>query len=63
MDKKRAAEISSLPEMVHVTYDGEPIYIEKVNPNKDLCSIHSLSHPGISHEVHVTQLVESDSTK
>lgn len=63
MDKKRASEIAASPEMAHVTYDGEPIYVEKVNPNKDLCSIHSLNHPGVSHEVHVTQLVESDSTK
>jgi small acid-soluble spore protein H (minor) len=63
MDKKRASEIASMQEMVNVTYDGEPIYIEKINPNKDLCSIHSLKHPGVSHEVHVTQLVESDYAK
>ncbi len=63
MNKKRASEIASSPKMVHVTYDGEPVYIEKVNPDKDFCSIHSLNHPENSREVHVTQLVESDRSK
>lgn len=63
MDKKRASEIAHLPEMAHVTYNEEPVYIENVNPNKDMCSIHTLSHPANSQEVHVTQLVEPESSK
>lgn len=59
MDKQRAKEIASSQEMVQVTYNGDPIYIENVNPNKDMASIHSLKQPGNSHEVSVTQLVES----
>ncbi len=63
MDKKRASEISHSPEMVHVTCNGEAVYIENVNPNKDMCSIHSLDNPGNSKEVHCTQLVESESSR
>jgi small acid-soluble spore protein H (minor) len=59
MDKQRAKEIASSNEMMHVTFDGDPIYIESINPNKDTASVHSLNHPGYSHEVPLTQLVES----
>lgn len=59
MDKNRANQIASSPEMINVTYNGEPIYIEKVNTVKDTASIHSLSRPEYSQEVHLTQLVES----
>lgn len=58
MDKSRAKEIASSPEMVHVTYDERPVYIENVNPNKDTASIHFLNQPHYSQEVNVTHLVE-----
>lgn len=58
MDKRRAEEIASSPEMVNVTYDGRPIYIEDVNQNRDTASIHFLNQPHYSQEVNVTQLVE-----
>jgi small acid-soluble spore protein H (minor) len=60
MDKRRATEITSLPEMIDVTYNGKPVYIEDVNPNKDTASIHFLSQPETSQEVRLTQLVEGD---
>lgn len=60
MDKRRAREIADSPEMVNVTYNGENIYIEKINPNKDFASIHYLNRPGYSQEVALNQLVESD---
>lgn len=60
MDKNRALEIMSSPDMVNVTYNGKPIYIEDVNPNMDKASIHFLNQPANSQEVHLTQLVESD---
>ncbi len=59
MDIKRAKEITTLPDMVDVTYNGDLIYIENVNPDKNTASIHALDHPSNSREVHVTQLVES----
>ena len=58
MDKERAKEIASSPEMVNVTYDGRPVYIEDVNPNRDGASIHFLNQPHYSQEVNVTHLVE-----
>lgn len=60
MDKGRAKEIASSPEMVNVTYDGRPVYIEGVNPNeeKDTASVHFLNQPHYTQEVNVTQLVE-----
>lgn len=60
MDKNRAREIASSPEMVSVNYNGRPIYIEDVNPNKDAVSIHYLDQPGYSQEVSLTQLVEAE---
>jgi small acid-soluble spore protein H (minor) len=60
MNKSRANEIASQPEMINVTYNGEPVYIETVNPNKDTASVHYLNRPEYSKEVHVTQLVESE---
>jgi len=59
MDRQRAKEIASSNEMIRVTYNDDPIYIENVNPNKDTASIHSLKQPGNSHEVSLTQLMES----
>lgn len=59
MDRKRASEIASSQNMVNVTYNGAPIYIEDVNPTKDTVSIHSLDQPEYSQEVPVTQIVEA----
>jgi len=58
MNKKRATEIVSSPDMVDVSYDGRPIYIENVNPTKDTASIHFLNRPEYTQEVSLTQLVE-----
>jgi small acid-soluble spore protein H (minor) len=62
MDRKRAQEIASSPDMINVTYNGDSIYIEDINPNKDTASIHNLNQPHYSHEVSLTQLVESKTT-
>lgn len=59
MDKNRAAEIASSLEMIDVTYNGNPIYIEKINPNKEAASIHYLNRPEFSQEVSLSQLVET----
>jgi len=58
MDKKRAKEIAASPEMIHVDFNGESVYIEDINPTKDYASIHLLNQPGYSQEVSLTQLVE-----
>lgn len=58
MDKERAEQIASSPEMVDVIYNGEQIYIEKVHPFNDTASIHYINQPQTTREVNVTQLVE-----
>jgi small acid-soluble spore protein H (minor) len=59
MNRSRASEITSLPDMITVNYNGEPVYIEKINPTKDTASVHYLSQPQNSQEVSLTQLVEA----
>jgi small acid-soluble spore protein H (minor) len=59
MDKRRATEIASSPEMVDVTYNGDLVYIENVNSTKDTASIHALNQPANSREVQLTQLIEA----
>lgn len=59
MNQKRATEIASSREMIDVTYNGERIYIEDVNPDKATASIHYLNQPHYSQEVSLTQLVEA----
>lgn len=59
MDRKRATEIASSPDMIPVTYDGRAIYIESINDTHDTASIHFLNQPHYSQEVNLTQLVES----
>lgn len=58
MDKRRASEITASQNMIDVTYNGELVYIENVNPVRDMASIHYLRQPHFSQEVPVTQLVE-----
>ncbi len=58
MDNKRASEIASSPDMINVTYNGRPIYIETVNSAKETASIHYLNQPQNSQEVSLNQLVE-----
>ena len=58
MNKERAEQISTSPEMVDVTYNGASIYIEKVHPTNETASIHLLNQPQNTQEVHVTELVE-----
>lgn len=58
MDKGRAKEIVSSPIMVNVTYNGMPIYIERVNDNKETANIHYLNQSNNVMEVFLTNLVE-----
>ena len=58
MDIRRAEEIASSADMINVTYDGKPIYIEQVNSVKDTASIHFLNRPESSEEVSLSKLVE-----
>ncbi|HYF81715.1 MAG TPA: H-type small acid-soluble spore protein [Clostridia bacterium] len=58
MDQKRARDIASSPNMINVTYNGTPIYIESVNENSDTANIHTLNQPENKQEVPLTNLKE-----
>jgi small acid-soluble spore protein H (minor) len=58
MDAKRAQEISSLPSMVSVSYNGQPVYIEHVDQSNGQVTIHPLNEPTSKQSVSVTDLTE-----
>ncbi|WP_102348169.1 small acid-soluble spore protein H [Bacillus sp. Marseille-P3661] len=45
MNMQRAKEISESPEMVNVTYDGTPIYIQHVDEETETARIFPLNEP------------------
>ncbi|XJZ26503.1 H-type small acid-soluble spore protein [Bacillota bacterium Lsc_1132] len=62
MDKNRAKEIVNSPNMIKVTYDGAPIYIQHVHDNDDTARIYPLDHPENEKNVPVSSLVEQESS-
>ncbi|MGI6328836.1 MAG: H-type small acid-soluble spore protein [Dethiobacteria bacterium] len=58
MDVLRAQEIANSPVMVNVTYNGDLVYIEHVDREKQTATIHSLNNPNIKQSVFVTNLQE-----
>lgn len=58
MNKLRAQEMMESGEMKHVTYNGERIYIQHVDPKNNTARIYPLDDPGKEMEVPLSQLVE-----
>lgn len=58
MDALRAHDISTSPNMVDVTYNGELVYIDHVNHENNTVTIHFLDNPEEQHTVSITNLVE-----
>ncbi|SEO78974.1 small acid-soluble spore protein H (minor) [Amphibacillus marinus] len=58
MDAQRAQEITMDQEMIEVTCNGEKIYIEHVDQNHGLATIHPLSNPEEKKSVSVEELIE-----
>ncbi|MEY8734167.1 small acid-soluble spore protein H [Peribacillus frigoritolerans] len=58
MNAQRAEEIASSPNMVNVTYNEESIYIEHVDEQNGMATIHSLDDPNKKQSVSVTSLQE-----
>ncbi|MCP1493467.1 small acid-soluble spore protein H (minor) [Peribacillus frigoritolerans] len=58
MNAQRAEEIASSPNMVNVTYNEESIYIEHVDEQNGIATIHSLDDPNKKQSVSVTSLQE-----
>ncbi|MGI6683920.1 MAG: H-type small acid-soluble spore protein [Bacillota bacterium] len=58
MDVKRAKDIIAAPNMINVTYNGTPVYLENVNENRGTAFVHPLNQPESRQEVPVTNLME-----
>lgn len=58
MDAKRAKEISSSQNLISVSYNGEPIYIEHVDQSNGLATVHPLDNPTNKQSVSVAELAE-----
>jgi small acid-soluble spore protein H (minor) len=58
VNSQRALEIMESPEMIHVTYQGTPIYIQNVNPDEGTARIYPLNDTEYESEVPVSQLEE-----
>lgn len=57
MDKKRAEAISTSPDMVNVTHQGTPVYINKVNDD-GTATVHTLGNHDEKRQVSLTELQE-----
>lgn len=58
MNVSRAEEIAFSQDMVSVICNGEKVYIEHVDKQKGLATIHSLDEPNNKQSVSVTSLSE-----
>ncbi|QRF23357.1 H-type small acid-soluble spore protein [Alicyclobacillus sp. TC] len=58
MHIQRAVEIASSPDMVHVTCQGVPIYIQHVDEKNEMCRVYPLDQPNNERDVHVSALEE-----
>lgn len=58
MDIQRAKEIASSPDMINVTYNGIPIYIENISEEENTACIHALAQPDNRKEVSLSSLSE-----
>lgn len=60
MNKQRAQEISQLPHMKNVTYNGQQVYIQHVDEQKNTARIFPLNDPENEFEIHIGNLQEND---
>ncbi|WP_158736384.1 H-type small acid-soluble spore protein [Alteribacillus sp. YIM 98480] len=58
MNKERAKEIFHAPEMIDVTHDERPVYIEEVIERNETARIHPMDQPNITQEVPLYELKE-----
>ena len=58
MDAQRAQQIANSPTMINVTYNGDLVYIEHVDRDKQMATIHPLDNPGMKQSVPVVKLQE-----
>ena len=58
MNTQRAQEITESADMVKVTYNGAPVYIQHVDQQNETARVYPLDDPQAEKEVPVSQLQE-----
>ncbi len=58
IDPRRAQEIANDQTMKNVTYNGEMVYIEHVDQERGVATIHPLNEPNVKQTVSVQELTE-----
>ncbi|MFP7736447.1 small acid-soluble spore protein H [Priestia aryabhattai] len=58
MDARRAQEIADSVNMANVIYNGKSIYIEHVDQQNGIATIHTLDEPHNKHSVSILDLKE-----
>ncbi|NEU31652.1 H-type small acid-soluble spore protein [bacterium LRH843] len=58
MNKLRAQEIASSPVMANVTYQGIPVYIQRVDDKSETARIYPLNEPEKEQNAHLSELTE-----
>jgi small acid-soluble spore protein H (minor) len=59
MNAQRAQEIAASSVMANVTYNGVPVYIQRVNQQKETARIYPLDQPQNEQEVPLSSLQEN----
>ncbi|WP_338452266.1 small acid-soluble spore protein H [Niallia oryzisoli] len=58
MNKQRAQEIAVSPNLVNVTYNDVPVYIQHVDESREIARIYPLDSPENEQEVPLNSLIE-----
>ncbi|KNH20532.1 small acid-soluble spore protein H [Priestia megaterium] len=58
MDAQRAQEIADSVDMANVIHNGKSIYIEHVDQQNGVATIHNLDEPNSKQSVSITELTE-----
>lgn len=58
MEVLRAKEIINSPVMADVTLNNQPVYLEKVDDQRQTCTVHYIESPDHQESVPVSKLIE-----
>ncbi|KIQ93926.1 Small, acid-soluble spore protein H [Anoxybacillus thermarum] len=58
MNITRAQQIAQSPDMKNVTYNGKAVYIEHIDVQTEMATIHFLNNPEKQQRVPISQLEE-----
>lgn len=59
MDKSRAMEIKEAANLINVTFNGDPIYIQDIDEQSGMAQVYSLENPEDQRKVSINDLQES----